>query len=182
MDESTPWQRQEGEPVLWFDRFTRYFLVLGPARNLARAYQTFLSIENPRLLTGEDEDGPTEIITPGTWSKAADDYDWVRRAEAYDVLFFSAGGAQALAREKIQNLTLKAANTLEIFLEHPRLGVQAAKEILDRGGLPSTSAHLVGHATITADDMAAAVEEINEWEKSTQGKNGSNADKALPTS
>lgn len=181
MSDIPVWQRQEGEPTLWYDRFEKYFLVLGPARNLSKAYQAFLAIENPPLLTDED-DGPIEIITPGTWSSAAEKYNWVERAEAFDAKFFSAGGAQDLAREKLQGLTLKAVQTLEIFLNHPRLGVAAAKEILDRGGLPATSAHLVAHTTITADEMAAAKEEIKAWEQQRTDESGSNANKALPTS
>lgn len=66
--------------------------------------------------------------------------------------------------------TEAAARALVENLKNPRLAVAAAKEILDRGGLPGT--HLVGVGRVepyTADDLRSAEEAVNKWEKQIRG-------------
>jgi hypothetical protein len=80
MTETKPYHRQEGEPNLWYDRFHK-FMRMGAGRSLARCYQEISNAERSRqgrpLL-------PSTASCPGTWRQRAREFDWERRAEAWD--------------------------------------------------------------------------------------------------
>lgn len=63
-----PWDRQEGEPAKWFNRFERYRL-LGVKRTVEAVYR--------------DETGQTGTST-GRWRDESSRWRWRERAEAWD--------------------------------------------------------------------------------------------------
>jgi len=166
-----PWLQQEDESPLWYQRFLLYYLPLGPGRNLTQAYIRHLKAEKPERAERLENSG-RYINTSKEWSEAARKYEWMQRAVAFDT-FNAIEMRQHVqeAREVLIKNTKKAAETLVNNLGHPRQGVAAAKEILDRAGLPG--AHVVGHGQITpysADDFNKAQAEIADWEQKIRGE------------
>jgi hypothetical protein len=71
--QSEPWERQPGEPNLWFSRFERFRLT-GPSRSL-------LGTVNAELV---QKGRAKQAKVPGAWNKAATQWRWRERAEAWD--------------------------------------------------------------------------------------------------
>lgn len=85
------WERQPGEPALWFDRFYNYYRPLGTGRSLNQAYLLWAEAETQRRVTAARNQG---IASPEirlakrptkAWYAAAKDYNWELRAHAWDV-------------------------------------------------------------------------------------------------
>lgn len=79
--DSPIWERQPGEPLRWFERFTRYRL-MGATRSIDRVY-----------LQEEDQKGPKGAKKPkkserasGAWRTFAQKWEWTERAEAWDLV------------------------------------------------------------------------------------------------
>jgi len=164
------WLQMEGEPDEWYERFSTYYLQLGPSRNLTRAYVRYLASENPEqaaIVLSK----PHYVNTPQKWSEIARVWNWRDRAEAFDL--FTASENYAFverARNYLMRSTEAAAETLVKNLDNPRHAVAAAKEILDRGGVPG--ARVVGVGRIdpyTADDLKRAEQALIEWEERIRG-------------
>jgi len=73
------WDRQrsddgELEPVLWFGRFQQ-FLTMGPKRSLLGAYNAERA----------EQGGSKRDSTPKSWDNACRDWQWRKRAEAWDL-------------------------------------------------------------------------------------------------
>jgi hypothetical protein len=70
---SEPWDRQPGEPNLWYSRFERYRLA-GPNRSLLGT------------VNGErsDKGATRKAKVPGSWNRAFAQWRWRQRAEAWD--------------------------------------------------------------------------------------------------
>jgi uncharacterized membrane protein len=68
-----PWDRQAGEPNLWYARFERYRLA-GPSRSLLGT----VNAEKGQKGTKRQD------WIPGAWSRAAGCWRWRERAEAWD--------------------------------------------------------------------------------------------------
>lgn len=69
------WDRQEDEPMRWYERFERFRLA-GPQRSLLGTYK------------GEGAEKGREgqnQKTPRTWNEAAEQWQWRVRAEAWDM-------------------------------------------------------------------------------------------------
>jgi len=156
----------ENEPFIWFERFSKFFLPLGPGRTLSKACSLDRAINDP------DNPIDTNRGAPEDWSVASNEWDWRERAEEYDTFMFEDEGVVELAREMLKNSTMDAVNALHKSLENPRIAVQAAKEILDRAGLPATTRVNVSTIPFTADELAAAAEEVKQWEKQTKKSSG----------
>ena len=77
-----PWMFQDTDDVEWYDRFMKYYLVLGPARNILKAYRMFLEAEKPNRAI-EFARRPNVVATRD-WSTAAREYDWLERSAAFD--------------------------------------------------------------------------------------------------
>jgi hypothetical protein len=165
-----PWLQIDEEPILWYRRFMMYYLPLGPNRNLTRAYFKWVETENPKR-AAKLKANRAFINTSKEWSVHARDWKWRTRAEAFDLHCASEVFAYIdQARETLMKSANDAATALIENLKNPRLGVQAAKEILDRVGLPST--HLVGIGKIepySADELRKAEEEVADWERNIRG-------------
>src|SRR5262249_5670477 len=76
-----PWDQRPDEPDPAFVRFLIY-RDLGPGRSLIQAYLAFL-----RLLDGSTE-GVERRSIPGQWYRDSRQWEWVRRARAWDVEVF----------------------------------------------------------------------------------------------
>ncbi len=74
--EQKPWERQEGEPLNWFNRFKR-FRGLGPKRTVLAA------LEQERA-TIKALKSTQKAIVPGSWKAACIKWQWVERALAFD--------------------------------------------------------------------------------------------------
>lgn len=159
------WTQQDGEPYFWFHRFITYFLPLGPGRSIIKAYETMVAAEHPEVAEARRR-SKKKMNATGAWSTKARVWGWRDRAKAYDKFAFS----EALAEVDKARLTLlesadKAALALVGALSNSRLVVAAAKEILDRVGLPGTTNVGVGPIDkFTADELRQAEREVDEWE------------------
>jgi hypothetical protein len=71
--QSEPWDRQPGEPNLWYARFERYRLV-GPGRSLLGT----LNAE------GAEKGQRRRTKVPGAWNQALRRWHWRERAESWD--------------------------------------------------------------------------------------------------
>ena len=68
-----PWSQKQGETLLWYERFSVYYLPLELGnRSVARAYKIWT--------------GKPQPAAPPDWYDARDRWDWVARANAYDVV------------------------------------------------------------------------------------------------
>jgi len=72
------WDRQPGEPMLWYNRFEIYRL-MGPDRSLLGAYKLYLH-EKARK---DAKKSPK--TTPRPWNRNAEAWRWQARAEAWDI-------------------------------------------------------------------------------------------------
>jgi hypothetical protein len=167
----TPWLQMPNEPLRWYVRFMTYFLPFGPSRTLTRAYLAYLAAERPNAV-GLKKTANT-VRGAVSWQHACHDWQWRQRAEAFDRLnLLEYVTLVDKARDKIMRSMEDAADALADALTIPRLKVSAAKEILDRGGLPGTTN--IGVSRIepyTADELHKAEQEVAAWEKDTYGGN-----------
>jgi hypothetical protein len=171
-----PWDQQPDEPDEMYRLFVNYYLAVGFARTLRRAYSFFLA--------SDSEPGRRRLFTrvPDKWQEAFEDWKWFERAKAYDDEELKEARAQVRqAQLDLQMKTVEAVQALIRQLDSPRNAVSAAKEILDRGGIPARSIQDVNQKVeISSDMMAEAAKEVEEWEQKLMS--GSNADDQLSTS
>jgi len=73
MSQPEPWERQPGEPNRWYARFERYRLA-GPSRSLLGTVSAEKAEQGQKIPNG----------IPGAWSRAAGQWRWRERAEAWD--------------------------------------------------------------------------------------------------
>jgi hypothetical protein len=157
-----PWDHHPDEPEEWYNKFSTYYLPLGYGRTLVRAFEAFVLAEHP-------EKANIVIVrgvhtAPASWTAASSMYNWRKRAQAWDNERANAvANTISEARAKLQEATVEAVDALKAALKNPRTAVNAAKEILDRGGVPSVTVHQVKLVPFTADDLALARMEIEEW-------------------
>jgi len=167
------WLQMDKEPDLWYQRFVKYYLPLGIGRTLLKALMAYYQTEEPEkyelaLMNARQSVGMT-------WSQMASAWLWRDRAKQYDAIRFQeASKSIDQARTIILENTGKAAQTLVTSLDNPRTAVAAAKEILDRGGIPGTIVRENRVVPFTADELARAREEVGEWENKLQPKSDVN--------
>lgn len=70
-----PWDRQAGEPALWYNRFTVYRR-MGPERTLLGAWRKATEAESGGIRRGAK--------LPGAWQRQYERWTWKARAEAFD--------------------------------------------------------------------------------------------------
>lgn len=100
-------------------------------------------------------------------------YNWRERAAAYDAACsLIVIDTVALALETLRDASVEAAEALIEALQNPKTKVQAAKEILNRIGIPATERRETVSVRVTADDIKRAREEATEWESTTFETNG----------
>jgi len=159
---ATPWTQEVNEPDAWYDKFVKYFIPLGVTRNLLSAYIEYIKDTSPDKAILMAARRP--MSAPNEWTEAAGEWSWRKRALAYDAdQVKDLASVLQQARQEVQEATLEAVRTLRAALKNPKTAVPAAKEILDRGGLPAVTVHSIKIIPFTADDLAAARDELEQW-------------------
>jgi hypothetical protein len=168
--EVQPWDQVAEEPDEQYMWFHDYYLEMGYRRTIRGAHAAWVVATNP---PGSQRLGKADQARK--WSRAAEDWEWFKRATAYDA--YSQSDALTAVKQAQLNLklaTVAAVDALIKNLDNPRTGVAAAKEILDRGGIPGrTISDNITTVHISADDMAQAAREVEEWETKILGESGS---------
>jgi hypothetical protein len=85
------WDRLSGESEAQYARFLTY-RNLGPARSLDAAYR--LACRSPDTLADEPADRSS---APGNWRKDCVQFEWVRRATAWDIANLEDAGRRVVA-------------------------------------------------------------------------------------
>lgn len=167
-DETPPWHPLEGEPSEWYTRFERFFLMRGPARSVQSAYRLWVTSEGREVGTKGMKD------VTNVWTEMSRRYSWKARAFAYDGEINRRIMLQVEeASRRLRNAAPQAVDALVAALASPRLQVAAAKEILDRAGLPAvTRQEIRTHMSFTTEDMEEAHAEVAEWEKHLLDESG----------
>ena len=111
-----PWERQPGEPGLWWARF-ELFLGLGPRRSVLAVY---------RPACGQ----PQAATLPGAWRVAAERWDWRRRAALWDEQQATVARAEAAEqgreqRAELRSLAVDLANKLKQII--PKIPLKGAR-------------------------------------------------------
>lgn len=90
-NEKKPWHRMESEPAQWFQRFQN-FVLMGRKRSLLAAYLLDVEADKevPQGTEKEKDEAPADAkkeihAAPGSWKRASIRWNWVARAQAYDV-------------------------------------------------------------------------------------------------
>ena len=74
--DTKPWDQREGEPIMWYYRFRSHYLPLEPdGRTLQKAYLSVRAGSKGRLKSAK---------ATMAWNHAARDWEWKKRALAYD--------------------------------------------------------------------------------------------------
>jgi len=172
LDERHAWDRMDGEPTRWYHMFLKYYIGDGFERSVTRAYLHFIEENRPAEYEAAKR---TSRGAPAQWYAMSATWNWRGRADAWEThqTDLSLAVVEEASR-KLRLLTIEAVDTLALFMgrDH-RLAVAAAKEVLDRGGLPATvRQEVAGSVAFTADDMAKAKEDVEEWEQKILGQNG----------
>lgn len=116
-DLSQAWERQEGEDTMWYDRFL-VFLRMGPSRTMLGAVHLVEEAEKSREKQSSK--------TPGAWNDAAKEWNWQKRAEAWDDYrrkqVFTQGNAYDVARvEKLNKYSERIEQELDkMFTAMPK--------------------------------------------------------------
>jgi hypothetical protein len=133
------WEKQPGEPDLWFDRFTQYRL-LGPRRSMVKVYRMSRVREQKEY---KDVEG-----APAYWNKHAKEWHWKERALAWDQHTLEEVAEQA---EAVYNEGLALIHTRVDHLK--QLGTKIERYLLH----PKTtrlSPHLIEQYRGILDDIA----------------------------
>jgi hypothetical protein len=161
-------QQLQGEPDAWYYKFLKYFVNAGAGRSVASAYREYCRAEHPERF---DETG--RVDTPRNWAAVARQFGWRERASDYDRAYsLLAVDSVALALEILRDAAPDAAEALVTSLDNPKYKVAAAREILDRTGVPRKTVQETVSMRITPEDLRKAREEAAEWEKKTYEVNG----------
>lgn len=112
-DEQLPWEWQDGEPNLWYDRFLVY-LRMGPSRTKLGAVHLVEEAEKGR------EKQSSKV--PGAWNDAASEWRWKERAEAWDEYrrkqVFTQGNAYDVNRvEKLNKYSERLETEIDRMLD-----------------------------------------------------------------
>lgn len=112
-EQDYPWERQEGEDTMWYDRFL-VFLRMGPARTKLGAVHL--------VETAEKGGNKRSSRTPGSWDEAAKEWRWRERADAWDDYrrkqVFTEGNAYDVTRvEKLNKYSVALEEELDKMLK-----------------------------------------------------------------
>jgi hypothetical protein len=159
--DTAPWLQQPGEPYGWYGRFERYYLLQGIGRSVMGAEKLW------KMDTGRPINRRVMHQASPMWVHWSRRCNWIARAQAWDQYMTKRATEDvAFAMRRLRQATPAAVNALITRLDDPKLAVQAAREILDRGGIPAVTKQQVTQAvSFTSDDMADAAKEAEEWEK-----------------
>lgn len=161
-------QQLDAEPDAWYFKFLKFFLNAGAGRSVAGAYREYCRSEHPERL---DDKG--KVATPRVWAAVARQYEWRERAAEYDRHYaLISVDSVSLAVEILRDAAPDAAEALIESLQNPKYKVSAAREILDRIGVPRKTVQESVSMKITPEDLRKAREEAEDWEKKQFGMSG----------
>lgn len=162
------WWPQPSEPSMWYYRFERFYLMQGPTRSIQSSYRLWVLSEGKTLGSKALKD------VSNAWLENTRRYNWQGRAMDYDgeinrrILL----KVEAASR-RLRDAAPLAVEALINSLGVPRYAVQAAKEILDRAGLPAvTRQEIRTQVAFSTEDLEQAREEVESWEKTILGESG----------
>jgi hypothetical protein len=183
---SEPWQRQPGEPNLWYTRFEHYRLS-GPGRSLLG------TVNAERTAQGKAK----QIKVPGAWNQACRQWCWRQRSEAWDAQQRHKAWeaqvrevadmnsrhiqeAQALQNKALQRLKaldlndLSATDVLRYFVEATKLErtARGQPETIEEQRLTGKDGDAV---RFSLEDALLAEKELQEWKNDRMHAAGSNA-------
>src|SRR4030042_558968 len=148
-------QQLPNEPDAWYYKFLKYFVNAGAGRSVAAAYRDYCRIEHPNRLDDNDR-----VNTPRIWAAMAKQYGWRERSSEYDRQYAKLTvDSVALAIEILRDAAPDAAVALVTSLDSPKTRVSAAREILDRVGVPRKTVQETVSMKITPEDLRKAREE-----------------------
>ncbi len=163
------WWPLPDEPANWYYRFERFYLMQGPSRALQAAYRMW------QLAEGRKTPGAKALKEiEHSWVETAIKYRWQERAMDYDGEINRRIFARVeAASRRLRDATPLAVEALINALGVPRYAVQAAKEILDRAGLPAvTRQEVQTRVAFTTEDLEAARAEVESWERKILDESG----------
>lgn len=138
------WERQPGEPGLWFDRFLRY-RNMGPDRTLLGC------IHREEVSKGKEKQSKN---ISGSWSMACERWNWKARAEAYD----ADQQAQAEERRRVL-LEIEAEEERRILTTgyariHKRIeGLAEMADLIKKSFLDENATDKINFAWVTPDKI-----------------------------
>lgn len=195
---SNEWERRDGEPNKWYDRF-QIFLLAGPSRSVYAAYLAWREREGR---ASARDSAQKRAGLPKTWADAAAKWEWVKRAEAFDekerqqnlVEWAKRRDAlrelewtfsQELVDKVRQMLVFPLAKTVrtqdndgqtivtEVYPTRWSIGDAArfleAASKLARLALGEETERVAHTIDVTSDEMARARERAKEWERERYG-------------
>lgn len=110
------WDRQPGEPILWYERFEE-FRLMGAKRSVFAVYVRY------RRLKAGDPKLKVKPTIPGAWTRARREWRWDERAAAWDKLESERRREEAEEerlrhREIRRAMTTNALNKVYAGLDH----------------------------------------------------------------
>lgn len=167
------WDQLPDEPDLWYGRFLQFYLPLGRARSLRRAYVDCLASQKKEARLNRADN---------TWTAMSTQYNWLDRARAWDQWMDSLAGPTIQDAElRIRLASLRAVETLLACLDSrtEKIKLTASVEILNRAGIVKPSEREAAHGgAVTADLLAklatTVVRELDSWQQQLQTQEQSN--------
>ncbi len=117
MSSAKPWDKQEEEPSLWWERFNKFYRPLGPSRTLTQAYKKYYEEKHGKA--------PTRPGYTADWGRKAELHEWRRRAESWDEELHRG----AIAAEKEASIEM----TRRQMTDSTAVQTLAMNEIIKRG-------------------------------------------------
>ena len=143
--EIKPWDKGEGEPSRWWDRFNRFYRPQGAARTLTLAYRAYY----------EEVHGhpPTRPGYTADWKNKSILYEWAQRAEAWDEELYR----ETIAAEKAKAIEM----TTRQIADSKAIQTLAMSELVKRG-FSKESTVSIARALATAQNQERAARGIPE--------------------
>lgn len=110
------WARQDGEPGAWFARFLIYRGCKPASGRLHDAYVSCMA------QAGKSPRKPSQSVdVPGAWKEKADQWQWKKRAEAYDAMLQAEAEERAKALRDLEAAEIEKIMTSGYALIHNRV-------------------------------------------------------------
>jgi len=175
-----PWDRQNNEPALWYNRFD-VFRLLGPRRSIERTYNVC-----------KDSDSLTAPRPGANWYDVAKRYNWSARAEAWDeqerdrLREIDNHRREDARNQRIDMINVVLDTVFERLISDLRLPDNTdistfrlifkdmlAAQRADLPFLPVAVSDPESLVQLTADDLLSAQRELAHWRDAVRSADGS---------
>jgi hypothetical protein len=121
MGSSRIWDRQPDEKLEWYNRFRKYYLPQGPGRKISKAWRLWY------VETHKGIEDPAKVArNPNLyWHDRAKKWDWLKRAQAWDVEELRLMEERRLAR--IEKLEAQKSDLIGNFLTKVDAAIEKLK-------------------------------------------------------